>query len=394
MDRTHDRPRGWAGGGSWSNDPSIPDPPEPPPPPPPRPANASAPPVPIERFGPPERRAAAGLVCGRFLPLHRGHQLLIEAARQSVEALTVLVVARPDDPIPADLRVAWVRALFPGVTVATAEGPPPPPNAPDFASQFAAMCAGWSPRGSRAFFTSDPSGRAAAEALGATLVPVDPPRAVVPISGTQIREDVLARFDHLPGPVRPAFVRRVAIVGAESTGKSTLCAALAEKYGTARVPEHARTLAEARGGSLDPEAIQLAARGQIALEEAAAQHAHRALFCDTDVLTVQLWSERLFGGTVPAWIREEARSRAYDLVLVAAPDVPFVGARERDQPAARVAFHARLVEELTARGQAFCELRGYWDRRLELACEAIDALLARGGFLAARHAGGAASAPP
>jgi NadR type nicotinamide-nucleotide adenylyltransferase len=375
-----DRERGWAGGGNWDNDP--PSPPDPPKPPPPLRLVENEP---IDREpratdGP---RDKYGLVCGRFLPVHRGHQFILEFARHSVETLTVLVFAQPNDPIPGAMRVAWLQALLPRAEVHAVEGERPSPAALDFAERFRRLTqANWK-KGSLSYFTSEPSGAAAARALDARLVLVDPSRTVVPISGTQLRLDVLQRFEMLPAPVRPAFVRRVALVGAESTGKSRLSAALAKTYQTLFVPEHARTVAESRGGTLDADGLALAVRGQIAAEEALAQQASRVLFCDTDVLSAVLWSERLFGST-PPWARRKIDRRPYDLYLVNAPDLPFVGARERDQPEARRAFHDQLVAELTARQAPMVIVDGDGDRRAKVAGQAVDRLLAAGGFAAAR----------
>jgi NadR type nicotinamide-nucleotide adenylyltransferase len=202
---------------------------------------------------------------------------------------------------------------------------------------------------------------------------------VFPISGTALRANVLRHFEMLAVPARPWFVRRVAVIGAESTGKSTLCAQLAEHFGTLHVPEYARTLAEHRG-DLDAEALALAARAQLASEDAVARRAHRVMFCDTEVRTAARWHERLFG-EAPAWM---SAPRGYDLVLVTSLEEPFVGRPDRDQPAARRAFHARLrADHPTA-----IELTGDRAARLVQAIAAVDALLVRGGFLAARPAQG------
>src|SRR5690606_23106783 len=81
--------------------------------------------------------------------------------------------------------------------------------------------------------------RLAAE-LGARFVPCDPGRSARTVSGTEVRADPLRHWEMLPAPVRPYFVRRVAVVGAESTGKTTLAQALAAHHETVWVPEYAR----------------------------------------------------------------------------------------------------------------------------------------------------------
>jgi NadR type nicotinamide-nucleotide adenylyltransferase len=365
----------WAGGGrGWEPDPAPPKQDDPPPP--------KQDPPPKE----PEKKKKAfttglggsGVVCGRFLPLHRGHEYVVDVARGSVQDLLVLVFASPGDPIPGEVRVRWLRELYPDVAVELVERSAPALLAPD-PSELVAAVARHREQAPRFFFASEPHYAAAAAALGATFVPVDPAREVFPISGTALRGGVMRHFAMLATPARPWFVRRVAVIGAESTGKSTLCAQLAEHFGTLHVPEYARTLAD-HLGDLDGEALALAARGQLAAEDALARRAHRVMFCDTDVRTAAHWHERLYG-EAPAWM---SLARAYDLVLVTSLDEPFAGRPDRDRPATRRAFHAKL----RATYPGAIELTGSRSDRLAQATAAVDALLSRGGFVAARYLAG------
>ena len=373
----------WAGGGNWddaSSSPPADDPPKP----------AAAQPGRKTRgsFGPDERLGASGLVAGRFLPLHRGHQYLIEFARKSVERLTILVFADAADPITGETRVNWLRELYPDVAVVECRGKLAAGDR-EFATKFARIVARTLPGESPShFFSSELAYRAAADALGARFVPVDPTRAAIPTSGSAIRANVMESFQFLARTVRPWFVRRVAVVGAESTGKSTLCARLREQFRMLVVPEWTRVLIESGPERLTSDQIQLVARSQIASEDALANQLHDAnggvLLCDTDLRTVALWSERLFEGGPPAWIAEQIDARPYDLYLQCGPDVPFVGAREWDRPADRLAFHDRLHGAL--RDQPVIELRGSRDERFKTAADAIIALFTPTTLLSARGA--------
>jgi NadR type nicotinamide-nucleotide adenylyltransferase len=373
----------WAGGGgSYDYDD---DPPKPAPEPKKKPAPKKEPPAPRpddQKPDPPPRRndgprAGSGLVLGRFVPPHAGHRYLIDFARGCVQHLTVLVLSSERDAIPGALRVAWLRELHPGVNVLHARDEAgPQPGDPDFARAWVGIVRRYVPDGPSLFFASDDHGCRFAEQLGATYVPVDPGRAIVPISATRIREEPLACFAFLPPCVRPWFVRRVAIVGAESTGKTTLAGELSIRYRTVFAPEYLRTLDRDRQGQLSTGDLTIAARAQMASEDALARVADRVLFCDTDLRTVRLWSERLFDRAAP-WILDEELRRPYDLVLLCAPDVPFVGAPERDRPEARRALHARL--RAAPRGGEVVELDGDWDARRARAIAAVDALLAQRG---------------
>ena len=97
----------------------------------------------------------------------------------------------------------------------------------------------------------------------------------------------------------PLRVRRVSIVGPESTGKTTLARRLADRFGTVWVPEWARTMLERRNGSLEGLDWTEIVRGQIASEEARARDANRVLICDTDPIVTPLWAETLLGACPP-----------------------------------------------------------------------------------------------
>lgn len=365
---THDVVDWAGGGGGWE------PPPDPTPPPPdprrdePKRDDGNKPNQPEPKRDAHGQLGGVGLVCGRFLPLHNGHHYVIDVARGCVEDLRVIVFASPADPISGTTRVRWIRDSFPGITVELYERTS---NAPATSAELLhAIRRGPAPRmlfGSEAAYTQ------AAHEISATFVPVDPSRAMFPISGTAIRADVLGHYDTLPAVVRPWFVRRVAIIGAEGVGKTTLSTRLAEHYRTHVVPEYARTLGDFRRVYIQPDALSLAARGQIATEDALASSAHRVLICDTNAQTMAAWHRRLFD-VVPAWLGEAAAKRPYDLVLAPWYDGPRAG-----DPVRR-AFHDALLDAHANAVRLPDNLTAAFDQ----ACDAIDAMLSRPGFLAAR----------
>ena len=234
------------------------------------------------------------------------------------------------------------------------------------------------PSGPDFVFASEAYGARLAEELGARFVPVDPAREMVPVSATAIRDDPMAQWAFLPACVRPWFVRRVCVFGPESTGKSTLARALATHYKTVHVSEHARPWLDPKAGRCGPEDMEPIGRGQIAVEEAMARQADRLLVCDTDPLTTTLWSEHLYG-CAPAWLREEARRRRYDLHLLADVDVPWVDDGTRFLPDDRRRFFERCERALVEGGRPYVVLRGDWATRWETALRAVDRVLARRG---------------
>jgi NadR type nicotinamide-nucleotide adenylyltransferase len=317
-----------------------------------------------------------GMLLGKFLPPHLGHVYLGEFAGRYVDRLTIVVCSLAREPIPGELRHRWMRELFPfdNVVHLTDELPQEPAEHPDFWALWEASLQRVLPGRPDYVFASEDYGAKLAEVLGGTFVPVDRARAAMPVSGTAIRADPLRHWDYLPRCVRPYFLRRVCVYGPESTGKTALARRLAEHFGTAWVPEYARTLIEAQGGAVGYEDMERIARGQAASEEALARSARRVLFADTDVLTTRVWSETLFG-QCPAWVAEEAEKRSYDLYLLLDVDVPWVADVARYLPEERRGFFERCRAELEKRGRRYVVVRGGWEERFDQARRAVEALL-------------------
>lgn len=159
-------------------------------------------------------------------------------------------------------------------------------------------------------------------------------------------------------------VSRVAILGAESSGKSTLAAALARHYGTVWVPEYLREFVDAEG-RVPYESDQLPiARTQMAREDAAALDAEHLLFCDTTPLMTALYS-RWYWARVDAQLSELERRHDYAFTLVTAPDSPWVAdGLQRESEEVRQAIHEQVVQTLTERGISYLLVTGSLPQRM------------------------------
>jgi NadR type nicotinamide-nucleotide adenylyltransferase len=318
-------------------------------------------------------------VLGKFLPPHLGHLHLVEFARGFVDELTVVVGTLAREPIPGALRHLWMQELVPGARVLhlAEELPQDPSEHPRFWDLWREALLGILGGERPDFvFASEAYGERLARELGARFVPVDPARAAIPVSGTLVRGDPTAHWDAIPRCVRPYFVKRVCIFGPESSGKSTLARKLAEKFGTAWVPEYARTFLEAKGAAPSFEDLVTIARGQVASEEALARNARGVLVCDTDPLLTTVWSEVLFSRVDPG-LERIARSRTYDLYLLTDVDVPWVADAVRYLPEERRGFFERCRSKLS--GRPHIRIDGTWAEREAKAIAAVEALIARKG---------------
>ncbi|GAA0908826.1 nicotinamide-nucleotide adenylyltransferase [Virgisporangium ochraceum] len=330
---------------------------------------------------------STGIVLGRFLPVHDGHRYLVEVARAFARRLWIFVRINRNDRIPWEVRRDWLTGLFPDVTVVPVADP----------ARFTRedLFALWDERVREHVLPDyvvmgNDYGPELARRFGARLLVVD--RTAVPVSGSRIRswparnaaylpppvrtwylanEPAMEPFEG-PGPVDPATVGRVCLIGPESTGKTHLALRLAIHYGTVHVPEFARGMRH----DWDPPSISLIAHGQRASETAMARRANRVLFCDTDLLAVRLWSERLFGAA-PDWLQAATGPGGdIDLYLLTSSDQLFVGPPEYNRPAERHAFFHRCRAELTRQGHRYVILAGAVEGRLRTAVQAVDALLA------------------
>jgi NadR type nicotinamide-nucleotide adenylyltransferase len=335
-----------------------------------------------------------GLVVGKFSPLHRGHQYLIDAALSQCEHLILLSYSNPELPgCGADRREQWLRDLYPQTTrlivnddwLAEHFGDAlvmPHNDAPDDVHRefVSRLLRDGLKREIDAVFTSEQYGEGFAAYLQKrapvsqtiTHVLVDANRAARPISGTAIRQDVHAQREWLDPSVYAFFVERVAILGGESSGKTTLATALATALQTPYCPEYGRELWVERAGRLEYDDMLAIAQTQIEREQRLARRANRYLFCDTTPLTTLFYCHDLFG-TSPPELRELA-DRFYAHVILCAPDFAFVQDGTRRDMAFRARQHSWYRSEYAKRDIPYLEAAGALKERVE----AVQQYLKRG----------------
>ena len=135
----------------------------------------------------------------------------------------------------------------------------------------------------------------------------------------------------MPGS-EPRKIRRIVATGPESTGKSTLCAALASQYDTVWVREYAREYLMGNGMNYTYEDLLDIAKGQLAAEEAAVPEARNGfLFIDTDMYVMKVWCEFVFG-RCHSFILDQIAVRRYDGYLLCDTDLPWVKDELREYP--------------------------------------------------------------
>lgn len=356
-------------------------------------------------------RTDHGIVIGKFLPPHAGHELLIRAAAAAADRVSVLVLAHPDEVLPLDDRVAWLRetvADLPGVTVAGGMDPHPidfdDPTVWDLhEAEFRAVLATITDDPVTAVFSSEAYGDELARRFGCVHVAVDPERRLAPISATAVRCDPVDAWPWLPPPVRRGLALRVVVVGAESTGTTTVSRRLVDalrarggSHGETRwVPEYGREASVVKLADLivrsalrgdprptmddldwpSPEFVDIAVR-QNRLEDDAAAAGGPVLVCDTDAFATAVWHERYCG----TWSNDVERiARPHPLYLLTHHEgVPFEQDGVRDGEHLRAWMTGRFETELARTGRPYVVLTGSLEERVTRASAAVDELLADG----------------
>ncbi len=186
-------------------------------------------------------------------------------------------------------------------------------------------------------------------------------------------------------------IRKIVVVGPESTGKSTLCSLLAEHFETLWVREYAREYLLKHGTAYRYEDLLTIARGQLKLEEEgvrqlmehdaflAAGSAHQPplpLFVDTDMYVMKVWCEFVFNQCHP-WILDRLAESRADLYLLAATDAPWVKdeLREYPDPATRDRLYRYYKDHLVHQSVPWVEISGNYVQRLQQAIAAVQAVL-------------------
>lgn len=312
-----------------------------------------------------------GVTVGKFNPPHLGHLHLVNTGATRVDVLYVLLCDRPGQTIPAEARARWLADGAPdNVTVLITPDDLPEANEPWAARTLAEL-----PELPTLAVTSERWGEGWAAALGADHLLVDLDRSTHPISGTALRADLAAHFDQLVPAARAALTRRAVVLGAESTGKSTLAEALAHELGTVWVPEHGRWYWEGRRHVADrswtTDELRRIAAAQRRLEDDLARKAvGGVLVADTDAVATAVWHERYLGHADRV-LDELAAATAPDLYLICDGTTPWSQDGTRESEAHRGWMQEAMARRAAASGATVATIGG---TRAERLARAVDAM--------------------
>ena len=168
-------------------------------------------------------------------------------------------------------------------------------------------------------------------------------------------------------------MKRIAITGPESTGKSTIAQQLAGHFNTLWVPEFARHYLTDLNQDYTLTDLEKIAKGQLELQQKAETKNPKILFTDTELLVIKIWSENAFG-ICPAWILEALQNQQFDLYLLMDIDLPWEPDPQREHPHLRAYFFDLYKAELKRLNFPFKVISGSDKERFKAALEALESV--------------------
>jgi HTH-type transcriptional repressor of NAD biosynthesis genes len=331
-----------------------------------------------------------GFVGGKFLPLHLGHVYLITTAASYVDELYVILSSYEIGDrrlcerdgiryMPPEVRLSWLGQEFHdienikilhskddrwGDDYDWAEGSEEikkmigKPIDYIFTSEHSY---------DKYFKKSYPQAR---------HIVLDSDREAFKVSGTQVRQDLYKYWDMLPDCVRSYFTKKVAVIGTESCGKSTLAKKLAKIYNASYIQEVGREYCERYSDRLTPGLFDVIAMEHYLLQDKKLRRGDKIIFVDSEATITQYYLDMYFNETRSPFIDALVKLQDYDLVIYLEPDVKWVddGFRFAGADEVRMKNNAKLKKMFEERNIPFVSISGTYAQRFSKARSLVDKL--------------------
>lgn len=311
-----------------------------------------------------------GLTLGKYAPLHKGHQFVIETALSEMDEVIVLIYDAPETTsVPLNVRANWLRMLYPKIKVIEAwDGPTEVGDTPEIKHRHEDYIINkLGIKGITHFYSSEFYGEHMSIALGSVNRLVDYSRQIIPISGRQIRENIFEYREFINPLVYRDLVTNIVFLGAPSTGKTTIAERMAKEYETVWMPEYGREYWEQhqidRRLSLE-QLVEIAAT-HLDREENLLYQANQYLFTDTNAITTFVFSQTYHQTALLKLVQLAAlASSRYDLVFLCDVDIPYDNTWDRSGDVNRKNFQKQILGDLSTRKIPFFILSGDLETRV------------------------------
>ncbi|MBD7983823.1 multifunctional transcriptional regulator/nicotinamide-nucleotide adenylyltransferase/ribosylnicotinamide kinase NadR [Sporosarcina sp. Sa2YVA2] len=345
-----------------------------------------------------ESKMTVGHYGGKFIPFHKGHLYAITKAAAQVDKLYVLVSYDEGrdrklcydaglDYIDFKRRQQWITTSvknMSNVTVLAVEEPYSSDTEYMWLEGGQKMIEAIPEQITHIFSSESEYDTWFRRIYGEDIIHIviDEAREIFPISATKIREEgVYANWDMIPDAAKPYYTKKIAIVGVESCGKSTLTRNLAQLFSTEYVEEYGRTVSEEIGdGSslLTEEHYKEIVFGHKHMEYQKMKKANKLLFIDSEAVVTQYYAKMYLGRELN-FIEGAIESQDYDLYLFLEPDVKWVadGYRTFNDPAIREETNRLLKKMFEDRGIQYVTISGNYEERLDRSIAQITKLITK-----------------
>lgn len=312
-----------------------------------------------------------GLTLGKFAPLHKGHQLVIETALAEMDEVSVIIYDAPETTsIPLNIRSNWIKKLYPKVKIIEAwDGPTEVGNTLEIKRKHEKyIIENLKVSGVTHFYSSEFYGEHMSIALGAINRLINPSRDVIPVSGEKIRQNPFLCREYISPIVYRDLITNVVFVGAPSTGKTTIASKMADEYKTVWMSEYGREYWENNqvNRRLSLEQLVEIAEGHLERENQLIYQANQYIFTDTNAITTFMFSMSYHQSAHNRLVElaNLAQSR-YDLVFLCDVDIPYDDTWDRSGDVNRKVFQKQILGDLIVRKIPYIVLSGDLEARIK-----------------------------
>lgn len=267
-----------------------------------------------------------GFILGKFYPLHIGHLSLIEFGLEqikngTIDKLIVLVDNHHSYKISLKDRVSCLKEEFPLIEVRGIEEftLQEPHESPNFWNYWNKIIKENIPEKISLIIGSMPYIKTLANNLGIKYLLFDEYRDGINFSATQFRNEPKENWSFLSPSSKKLLCKKIAILGAESSGKSTLCKNLSNHYQTNYTPEFARTFIENRGRKLSKEDFLEVQKQHYSHHQSLIKFSNYTHFLDTEAITTRLWFNWFYPEHNDEFLNEYIHKQKIDLFIIIHP---------------------------------------------------------------------------
>jgi len=328
-----------------------------------------------------------GFIGGKFLPFHKGHEQAIITASKQVEKLYVILSSSEKrdkelceashiNYIPQETRMAWLGYTFAGYHNIIVRNVIDKDSETDYDwDKGAELIKDTIEEKIDVVFSSEHEYDVYFKKNfpDAEHIVIDAERSRVPISATRIRKNIYKYWNFLPVIVQTYFAIKVALVGIDSTGKSTLCQKLANVYDCPWVPEVGREMTEKYNNNFTASMFDLIAIEQFSETEKVRFMASPFVFIDSEAVITQYYLKE-YHYKESVFIEALIKRQDIDLYIYMEPDIPWVadGYRLHRTTEERKVKNVELKQMFTDRDIEIIPIYGDFEERLEKACDVLD----------------------